>query len=176
MTPSQMTPPPHHGGPLGFLSLRCRSRLFCSALSTLSRTTHQEAVQGKGIVLLCFISTDAGGIQGTEGFPRGHRIQNGFRLYSQPPSPRFTQVYVRCLTGIIRTRYTQSSTSAFRRLSHRCVRACACEFQCHTFTRLRVKLHVEIHTLACIICAHRTGQTGRQSSGDAGLAADWCPC
>lgn len=58
---------------------------------------------------------------------------SGDMLIAQPPSPLFTQVYVRCLTGIIRTRYTQSSTSAFRRLSHRCVRACACEFQCHTF-------------------------------------------
>ena len=26
-------------------------------------------------MLLCFISTDAGGIQGAEGCPRGHRIQ-----------------------------------------------------------------------------------------------------
>jgi len=31
-----------------------------------------------GAVSLCFISTNAAGMQGTEGFPRGHRTQTGY--------------------------------------------------------------------------------------------------
>ena len=34
-----------------------------------------------GAVSLCFISTNAAGMQGTEGFPRGHRTQTVFAYF-----------------------------------------------------------------------------------------------
>jgi len=37
--------------------------------------------RGVCVVLLCFIRTDAEGIQGTEGFPRGHRTQTVFAYF-----------------------------------------------------------------------------------------------
>ena len=45
-------------GPLRVPVAQVQITVVCSALSTLSKPTHQEAVQGKGIGLLCFISTD----------------------------------------------------------------------------------------------------------------------
>lgn len=40
-----------------------------------------------GAVSLCFISTNAAGMQGTEGFPRGHRAHS-------PPTSVYIYMYI----------------------------------------------------------------------------------